>query len=202
MPRTPTIEGLVERAARLEKRRSATFTAGIMAQGGTMCLARMIAIAAIVLSCATPVSPARADTRADIKALVDRYVAAVKAKDVDAIMKVYVPDKTLLVFDVFLPRQYAGAAVYRKDWQDFVDSFNGPIGIEVTDLEIGADQTLAFSHDIERWTGTDKQGKKVDITVRVTDVYKKIKGRWLIVHEHNSFPVDANNGNADLNSTP
>jgi hypothetical protein len=41
--------------------------------------AKMIAIAAIMLSYATPISPARADARADIKALVDRYVAAVKS---------------------------------------------------------------------------------------------------------------------------
>jgi uncharacterized protein (TIGR02246 family) len=202
MARTPTIEGLVERVAKLQKRRPATVTAGITAQGGTVHPAKTIAIAVIMLSCATVVSPAKADTRADIKALVDRYVAAVKAKDVDSIMKVYVPDKTLLVFDVFLPRQYVGAAAYRKDWQDFIDSFNGPIGIEVTDLEIAADKMLAFSHDIERWTGTHKQGKKVDITVRVTDVYKKIKGHWLIVHEHNSFPVDPDSAKADLNSTP
>lgn len=163
---------------------------------------KMIAIAAIMLSYATPISPARADARTDIKALVDRYVEAVKAKDIAAIMKAYVPDETLLVFDTFLPRQYVGAAAYRKDWQDFLDSFNGPISVEVTDLEIVADQMLAYSHDIERWTGTDKQGRKVDITARVTDVYKKIKGHWLVVHEHNSFPVDFDSGQADLNSKP
>ena len=202
MARTPTTEGLVERVAKLEKRRPATVTAGITAQGGTVRPAKMMAVAAIMMSCAIAVSPARADARADIKALVDRYVAAVKAKDVDAVMKVYVLDETLLVFDVFLPRQYVGAAAYRKDWQDFIDSFNGSIGIEVTDLEIEADKMLAFSHDIERWTGTDKQGKKVDITVRVTDIYKKIKRHWLIVHEHNSFPVNPDSGKADLNSTP
>jgi uncharacterized protein (TIGR02246 family) len=163
---------------------------------------KMIAIAAIMLWCAAPIRPARADAREDIKALVDCYVSAVKAKDLEAIMSVYVPDETLQVFDCFLPRQYLGAVAYRKGWQDFLDSFNGPIGVEVTDLEVGADESLAFSHDIERWTGTDKQGKKVDITVRVTDVYRKINGHWLIVHEHNSFPADPDSGKADLNSTP
>ena len=54
--------------------------------------------------------PAKADARADIKALEERFIAAVKAKDLDAIMKVYVPDQTLFVFDVVPPRQYVGAA--------------------------------------------------------------------------------------------
>jgi ketosteroid isomerase-like protein len=61
-------------------------------------------------------APARADAPADIRALEDRFVAALKAKDVDAIMKVYAPDQTLIVFDVVPPRQYVGAAAYRKDW--------------------------------------------------------------------------------------
>ena len=145
---------------------------------------------------------ARADARADIRALEDRFVAAFKAKDLDAIMKVYVPDQTLFVFDVIPPRQYVGAAAYRKDWQTFLDSFDGPITIELTNLDIGADRNLAYSHSIQRVTGTDKQGKKLDLTVRVTDVYKKARGRWLIIHEHVSVPVDLNTDEPDLGSKP
>jgi uncharacterized protein (TIGR02246 family) len=146
--------------------------------------------------------PARADERADIKALEDRFITAVKAKDVDAIMKVYVPDQTLFVFDVTPPRQYVGAAAYRKDWQQFLDSFNGPITAELTDLDITSDQNLAYSHSIQRVAGTDKQGKKLDLTVRVTDVYKKVNGQWLVTHEHVSVPVDLDTGKPDLSSKP
>src|SRR3984893_15816164 len=81
--------------------------------------------------------PAKADAQADIKALEDRFIAAVKAKDLDAIMKVYVPDQTLFVFDVEPPRQYVGAAAYRKDWQAFLDSFKGAITFCLTELTIG-----------------------------------------------------------------
>jgi uncharacterized protein (TIGR02246 family) len=147
-------------------------------------------------------SPAKADARAEIKALEDRFGAAVKAKDLDAIMKVYVPDQTLFVFDVVPPRQYVGAAAYRKDWQEFLDGFNGPITAELTDLDITADDNLAFSHSIQRVAGTDKKGNKVDLTVRVTDVYKKINGNWLVIHEHVSVPVDLDTAKPDLTSKP
>jgi uncharacterized protein (TIGR02246 family) len=147
-------------------------------------------------------SPAKADARAEIKALEDRFAAAVKAKDLDAIMKVYVPDQTLFVFDVVPPRQYVGAAAYRKDWQEFLDGFNGPITAELTDLDITADDSLAFSHSIQRVAGTDKKGNKVDLTVRVTDVYKKINGNWLVIHEHVSVPVDLDTAKPDLTSKP
>src|SRR5205807_2173373 len=145
-------------------------------------------------------SPAHADARTEIQALEDRFVAAFKAKDLDAIMKVYVPDQTLFVFDVVPPRQYVGAAAYRKDWQELFDSFNGPITVELADLDVTADDNLAYSHSIQRVAGTDKQGKKLDLTVRVTDVYKKINGNWLVIHEHASVPVDLDTGKPDLPS--
>jgi uncharacterized protein (TIGR02246 family) len=147
-------------------------------------------------------SPAQADDRADIRALEERFVAAFKAKDPDAIMKVYAPGQTLFVFDVVPPRQYVGAAAYRKDWQTFFDSFDGPITVELTDLDVVTDRNLAYSHSIQHVAGTDKQGKKLDLTVRVTDVYKKAQGRWLIVHEHVSVPVDLDTGKPDLSSKP
>jgi len=145
---------------------------------------------------------ARADPTADIKALEDRFVAAFKAKDVDGIMKVYAPGQTLLVFDVVPPRQYVGAAAYRKDWETFLGSFDGPITVELTSLDVGADRNLAYSHSIQRVAGTDKQGKKLDLTVRVTDIYKKTRGRWQIIHEHVSVPVDLETDKPDLNSKP
>jgi len=145
---------------------------------------------------------AKADAQSDIKALEDRFVAAFKAKDVDAIMKVYVPDQSLVVFDVVPPRQFVGAAAYRKDWQDFLGSLNGPITVELSDLAVVSDHNLAYGHSIQHVAGTDKQGKKMDLTVRVSDVYKKIKGQWLIVHEHVSIPVDLDTGKPDLASKP
>ena len=161
-----------------------------------------IRVISVVLSMMAFAAPAGADSGADIRALEERFVAALKAKDVDAIMKMYVPDQTLVVFDVVPPRQYVGAAAYRKDWQTFLDTFEGPITVELTDLDVAADRNLAYSHSIQHLAGTDKQGKKLDLTVRVTDVYKKARGRWLIIHEHVSVPVDLDAGKPDLSSKP
>ena len=48
----------------------------------------------------------------------------------------------------------------------------------------------------------DKDGKPLDLTLRVTDVYKKMNGKWLVVHEHVSWPVDLETGKADFSSKP
>jgi ketosteroid isomerase-like protein len=50
--------------------------------------------------------------------------------------------------------------------------------------------------------GSDKQRKKLDLTVRVTHVYKKVHGRWQIIHDHVAVPVDLETGKPDLSSKP
>jgi ketosteroid isomerase-like protein len=117
-------------------------------------------------------------------------------------MKLYVADESLFVFDVSPPRQYVGAKAYRKDWEDLFATFNGPVKVELTDLTIAADATLGFGHSIQHVTGTDAKGQKFDVTVRVTDGYRKIGGEWLIVHEHVSIPVDLGTLKPDPSSNP
>ena len=139
----------------------------------------------------------------EIRALEDRFVAAVKAKDVEAIMKGYAPGAELFVFDVVPPRQYVGFDAYEKDWQEFFAGFPGPIDqFELTDLSVTTEGKLGYGHSIQHLIATGKDGSKTDLTVRVTDCYRKIDGKWLITHEHVSVPVDLATAKADLASKP
>ena len=112
----------------------------------------------------------KAANLAAIKALEDRFIAAWKAKDVKAIMACYVPDDSLLVFDVTPPRQYVGAQAYAKDWEDVIGLLPGPLEADLTDLDVTAgDGDVAYGHSIQHFAGSMKDGKKMDATVRVTD---------------------------------
>jgi ketosteroid isomerase-like protein len=144
----------------------------------------------------------KAKDLADIKALEDRFMNAFNAKDINALMAVYVPDQSLLVFDATPPRQYVGAAAYRRDWEDFMGLFPGPIQADLSDLDVTVGGDVAYGHSIQHGVGAMKDGKKLDFTVRVTDGYKKVNGQWLIAHEHVSFPVDIMTAKADLSSKP
>ncbi|THD70881.1 MAG: DUF4440 domain-containing protein [Bradyrhizobium sp.] len=157
---------------------------------------------AVALAASQTAVQAASRDEASIRALEDRFVAAVNAKDVSAIMKVYVPDESLLVFDVVPPRQYVGAKAYTKDWTDLLGTINGPLKFEISDVSVAVSGTMGFGHSIQHLTGTDTKGQPMDLTVRVTDVYRKIKGNWLIVHEHVSVPVDFNTGKPDMTSKP
>jgi uncharacterized protein (TIGR02246 family) len=150
----------------------------------------------------TAASAAAAD-EAEIKALEARFAAAFNAKDIDAIMKVYVPGKSLLVFDVVPPRQYVGSDAYHKDWENFFAMFKGPVKFDISDLAVETGGgTIAYSHSIQHFVGTDTKGRPVDATVRVTDGYRKVNGHWLVEHEHVSVPVDLDTGKPDMTSKP
>lgn len=142
------------------------------------------------------------NNEAAIRALEDRFVSAFNAGDIDAMMKNYIPDNSLVVFDVVPPRQHLGADAYRKAWEGFFSHFRGTPKIAITDLSITVDGNVGFSHSIQRVTGTNTQGQSIDRTVRVTDGYRKIGENWLIVLEHVSVPVDLATGKADMSSKP
>ena len=165
--------------------------------------ALMVCATVAVASCVA-VTPARASTNDEtaIRALEAQFSKAFNAKDVDGIMKVYVPDDSLLVFDVVPPRQYSGVKAYRKDWEDFLGMFKGPVKFELSDLHVFASGMTGFGYSIQHISGTDAKGQPFDLTVRVTDGYRKVKGRWLIAHEHISVPVDLETGKPDLTSKP
>jgi ketosteroid isomerase-like protein len=137
-----------------------------------------------------------------IRALEDRFTAAFNAGDVDAMMRNYIPDKSLVIFDVVPPRQHLGADAYRKAWMGFFAHFRGIPNIAITDLCITVNGNIGFSHSIQHVSGTDIKGHPVNRTVRVTDGYRKVGGNWLIVLEHISVPVDIATGQPDFNSTP
>ena len=147
-------------------------------------------------------SQAAANDKAEIEALEKRYTDAVIAKDLNAIMSCYAPGDQLFVFDAVPPREYPSWEAYKKDWQELLGAFPGPLTYSVSEQSITVVGAVAYGHNIQTGQFTRKDSSKLDAVVRVTDVYRKIGGKWLIVHEHVSFPVDLDTGKADLLSKP
>jgi ketosteroid isomerase-like protein len=147
-------------------------------------------------------SSAKESDEAEIRAMETAMFKAYAAKDLDKGLAGYVQDETLFVFDAIPPRQYVGIKAWRANNEAFVAMFQGPLKVEISDLSVTANGKLGFGHNIQRFSGTDKKGKPIDMTFRVSDGYKKINGKWMIVEEHLSFPVDIASGKADLSSKP
>src|ERR1700687_2766956 len=148
-----------------------------------------VAILASASSMAADKPAANAD-KAAIQALEDTYNDGFNSKDVDKIMSVYAPGKELFVFDVVPPREYKGWEAYKKDCEGLFSAFPGPMKNAISEQTIHVVGSLAYGHNIQTGEFTGKDGKKVNFVVRTTDIYRKMNGKWLIVEEHNSVPVD------------
>jgi uncharacterized protein (TIGR02246 family) len=148
----------------------------------------------------TTVNNAGKSNEAAIRQWLDRWAKAFRAHDPNAIMSLYAPG--VVAYDIVPPLQYVGADAYRKDYEEFFAQYEGPIDIELRDLQIIASDGVAFATSLQRLSGTLKNGQKSDVWVRVTNGFRKINGRWLATHDHVSVPVDLASGKAVLDLKP
>src|SRR5207253_11500020 len=80
-------------------------------------------------------------SEAGVRALVDTWVNAVRAKDAVAMMRNYAED--VVIFDVVPPVHSRGVAPYRERWQQWFDSLDGAVGFEMTEMHLTAGEDLA-----------------------------------------------------------
>jgi ketosteroid isomerase-like protein len=137
---------------------------------------------------------------AAITRVIDGGVEAFRARDIDGMMSMYAPK--LVSFDIVPPLRYVGADAYRKRWEETFSSFQGPIGYEIADLSITVGDDVAFGHSLNRISGTMITGQQTDLWLRSTVCFRKINGKWLIVHTQASVPVDLQTGRAVLSLKP
>ena len=136
----------------------------------------------------------------EIRALIEDRIQAVRAKDVNASISNLAPD--ILSFDVVNPLQRSGSDASKKRAEEWFSSFQGPIGYEIRDLSITASDNVAFSHGLSHVSATRIDGGPLDMWWRTTICYRKIDGKWVVTHEHNSVPFDVEGGKASLDLKP
>jgi len=120
----------------------------------------------------------------EIRRLVEDQQRAVCAKDIDAIMVHYAGE--FAVFNVKPPFQIRDAKEWRQVWETSLTHFPASFGTETRDLIATVSGELAVAHYFLRFTGLPGEPS----WIRVTAVYRRSGGRWLIVHEHSSVPFD------------
>jgi uncharacterized protein (TIGR02246 family) len=142
----------------------------------------------------------RAIDEADIRRRIDTGIQAIRAMDLEGVMALYAPD--LVSFDIEPPLRHMGPAAKRKNWVAVFAAYQSPLGYEIHDLTITAGDDVAFSHSLNRISGTLKNGHRSEVWVRWTACFRKIEGAWLIAHDQVSVPVDFQSGRAMLDLEP
>jgi ketosteroid isomerase-like protein len=158
-----------------------------------------------LLGLACPGAPAqatKADDAAQIKATLEGGCAAFVNGDAAAAMDFYSRSDKLVVFDISPPRSKTYDQV-KKTNDDMLAAVDGKPTCEYVSLvPVILDSKFAYSMGVIHTTGKLKSGASFDFNERTTDIWQKIGGKWLIIHEHNSVPVDVMTGKGDLASTP
>lgn len=137
---------------------------------------------------------------AAIRELIDRFANAFRNKDVNGVMSAFAKD--IVSFDIIPPLQTVGAETFVTHWQEFFESHQGPIHVEFPDIRIITGGDVAFSYGVHRIKGTLKNGQPTDWWLRWTACYRKTNGKWLIVHEQVSVPIDLRSGKAMMDLKP
>ena len=137
-----------------------------------------------------PAASAYADGAAEIRGIQLSIASAAEARNLDAIMSHYLPGDKLFVFDMYPPRAYLGWDQFRADWKNFLDNLKGPISYKLGDLQSASDGEFGYTHMVQYIRGTTLDGKPFQLNLRETDIYRKINGKWIIVHVHASVPVN------------
>ncbi|MCH8536408.1 MAG: nuclear transport factor 2 family protein [Alkalimonas sp.] len=127
-----------------------------------------------------------------IRQLLEAWQQAVTSKDVSAFMQLYSPP--LRAFDAIGPLQFLSRDAYKEHWQQCMQFCLGTFRFEIHQLEVQADNELAFCHFLNLAGGTDAEGQPHLCWLRCTQCWQLQTDGWKIIHEHFSVPVDMESG--------
>jgi uncharacterized protein (TIGR02246 family) len=125
---------------------------------------------------------------AEIRALIGRWANAVQARDLDGVLADHAED--IQMFDVPPPNEVRGIAAYRETWPPFFGWLERGRGtFEIVSLDVTAGDDVAFATALLRCGTEEGLQKDPDTRLRLTIGLRKEGARWVVAHEHHSFPA-------------
>jgi uncharacterized protein (TIGR02246 family) len=122
--------------------------------------------------------------------MIDRYAAAVRAKDVDAFLDLYADD--VRTFDLWSVWSYNGKDALRGMVTEWFGSLGADVvAVECDELRMQAGEDVAALSAFLTYRGLSPEGEELrSMNNRLTWVLRKDgDGAWKIAHEHTSAPA-------------
>lgn len=120
-----------------------------------------------------------------IRTLIERWAAAVHRGDLEGVVAEHAED--IVMFDVPPPQEgVRGIEAYRETWPPFFQWQAQGACFEIVSLEVTAGADVAFAQALLR---CGMPGEDPDHRLRLTLGLRKEGGRWVVAHEHHSFPT-------------
>jgi uncharacterized protein (TIGR02246 family) len=123
----------------------------------------------------------------EIRLHYDRYVAAIRAQDVGAMMALYADDAH--VFDTMSDWAYVGADAWRVNVEDWFSHEGMSQDVQIENMVITVAGDLAVVRmDVHFSASTETETHSM--WNRFTSALRKVDGAWKIFQEHTSVPIN------------
>jgi uncharacterized protein (TIGR02246 family) len=127
------------------------------------------------------------DERREIEELILRWADAVHTGDLEGVLTDHAED--IVMFDVPPPDDgVRGIDAYRQTWPPFFDWQRSGASFEIVSLDVTAGDDVVFAWALLRCGSEEELRNDPDTRLRLTIGLRKVGGRWVVAHEHHSFP--------------
>jgi uncharacterized protein (TIGR02246 family) len=123
-----------------------------------------------------------------IRALIERWADAVHSGDMAVVLADHADD--IVMFDVPPPYQgVRGIDAYRETWPPFFEWQARGASFEIESLEVTAGDAVAYAYALLRCGTKQELADNPENRLRLTLGLRNEDGRWVVAHEHHSFPL-------------
>ncbi len=123
-----------------------------------------------------------------IRTLIQRWAEAVHGGDLGTVVADHTED--IVMFDVPPPYEgVRGLDAYRETWPPFFRWQAEGASFEIEWLDVTAGDDVAFAYALLRCGTAQDFAENPDNRLRLTLGLRKRDGRWVVAHEHHSFPL-------------
>lgn len=134
------------------------------------------------------------DDERRIRELIEGWAAAVRTGDMDRVLADHAAD--IVMFDVPPPQEgVRGIDAYRETWPGFFEWQANGATFDILELDVTAGTDVAYAYALLRCGSPREVAERSATRLRLTLGLRKERGRWVVAHEHHSFP-DASGSDA------
>jgi uncharacterized protein (TIGR02246 family) len=123
-----------------------------------------------------------------IRQLIERWAHAVHAGDLGTVLTDHADD--IVMFDVPPPYEgVRGIDAYRDTWPPFFEWQRRGARFDIEELHVTAGDDVAYAYALLRCGTRQELEENPANRLRLTLGLRKQDGRWVVAHEHHSFPL-------------
>jgi ketosteroid isomerase-like protein len=136
----------------------------------------------------------------ELRALFAEWFRAASAKNIEGAMEPIA--ENIVSYEHEAPLQYVGADNVRQVCQRGFDAVGDRFSWDVPDLKIIVSGDLAVTWGLNRMRSERPDAPPAESWSRGTRIFRRIGGKWRMIHQHVSFPYDPKNGTAATDLRP